>query len=68
MKTYVCDSCKTIINNPYEIKMKEFYYGTEFDFGFAFPIERKIRGKIHLCDKCFSNLKYIAEQKRGDTK
>lgn len=65
MKTYVCDSCNNIIADPYEAQMKEFYYGSEYEFGAWFPVARKERKKLHLCKNCFCNLQYIAKQKEG---
>lgn len=65
MKTYVCDCCNTIISDPYEVKMKEFYLRTKFDFGGAYPVETTDRRKIHLCGNCFNNLKNIANKKGG---
>lgn len=66
MKRYVCDSCNEVITDPYEAQMKEFMYTAEYDFGMIFPIETKNRRKLHLCGKCFENLKHIAERKEGD--
>ena len=65
MKTYVCDSCKRIIDDPYELRMKEFSYVATYDCGMCLPDKMKCRKKIHLCGKCFESLKYIAEKKRG---
>lgn len=61
-KVYKCDSCCGMIENPYIAKMKEFYLGTIFDFGMAFPEETKIKRKIHLCESCFKGLKVIGER------
>lgn len=66
MKTYACDSCKTMIDNPHKVKMKEFYYAVEYDWGLRFPVEAKTKQKIHLCDKCFLGLRTIAERKGGE--
>ena len=65
MKTYVCDSCKKIIDDPFEIKMKEFFYVADYDFGTAFPSPFKQTAKIHLCDECFNGLRLIAKEKGG---
>ena len=66
MKTYVCDSCRKIIDNPYEAKMKEFYYTAEYDFGTVFPSPFKEKKIIHLCEKCFLGLSLIAKEKGGE--
>lgn len=65
MKTYKCDSCGRVIENPFEEKMKEFYYGVEADVFGVFPIPWKEKKKIHLCEKCFEGLakiKYAGEK------
>lgn len=41
MKVYQCDCCKKTITDPYEVKMKDFYVGTDFDNGMYFPINCK---------------------------
>lgn len=66
MKTYVCDSCKTIIDEPYKVKMKEFIYIVECDVCTVFPHPFKEKKKIHLCDKCFLGLRILAEKKGGE--
>ena len=65
MKAYVCDCCNAVISDPYEAQMKEFYYGAEYNFGTAFPIQIKNRRKIHFCGTCFDNLKNVAKKKDG---
>lgn len=65
MKTYVCDACKTVVGDPYKVKMKEFMYTAEYDFGFIFPVETEFRKKLHLCGRCFDNLRKIAMRKEG---
>ena len=65
MKTYKCESCGRVIENPFEEKMKEFYYGVEADVFGVFPIPWKEKKKIHLCEKCFEGLakiKYAGEK------
>lgn len=59
MKVYKCDSCGITISDPYEVKMKEFYIATEYDFDTAFPLNTKTRTRIHLCEDCFRGLKEI---------
>ena len=51
MKTYVCDSCNAIIEDPYMARMKEFFYTSEYDFGMAFPVAMKDRKKASLVRK-----------------
>ena len=63
MISYVCDSCGVVIKDPYDVKMKEFHYTSEYEHGMSFPIKTKTTRKIHLCDKCFGALKDIAERK-----
>lgn len=62
MRVYQCDSCKKVITNPYEAKMKEFYVGTYFDNGMSFPVKSKQKTKVHLCDDCCKGLRLIAEK------
>lgn len=64
-KEYVCDCCRKILENPYAVKMKEFYIGCECDSCGIFPVNRKITTKIHLCENCYKKIKYI---KGGDNK
>lgn len=64
-KEYVCDCCKAIIENPYKVKMKEFYIGAEIDSCGIFPVDSKRTTKIHLCDNCYKALKNI---KGGESK
>ena len=63
MRVYQCDSCYKIIENPYIVKMKEFYVRVDTDYfsGIAIPIESKRRVKIHLCDECCKGLNLIGE-------
>lgn len=63
MRIYQCDSCKEVIENPYTVKMKEFYLGVDIDClsGIAIPIESKKKVKIHLCDECYKGLNLIGE-------
>lgn len=61
--SYKCDSCGSAINNPYDIKMKEFTY-TRAIHGNCFRwIPFVSSEKIHLCSTCFDNLRNIAEHK-----
>lgn len=55
MRIYQCDSCKEVIEDPYTVKMKEFYVGimdTDCSSGIVIPIERKRKIKIQICDDC----------------
>lgn len=63
MKTYQCDSCKRVIENPYELKMKEFLFVCEYTEYGVFPQKSKQKTKIHLCDECFNGLSKIAKLK-----
>lgn len=63
LKVYECDSCKKIIQNPYEVNMKEFYVGCSFEIWGVFPSNDKRKVKIHLCDDCFNGLNKIAKDK-----
>lgn len=65
MKRYVCDSCQKIINNPYEVRMKEFFISTEYDYGMVFPVPTKTKRRIHLCDDCFNALKHMGKTEEG---
>lgn len=61
MRIYQCDSCKEVIEDPYTVKMKEFYLGVDIDclIGIKTPIERKRKIKIQLCDNCYKGLHLI---------
>ena len=61
-KEYVCDSCKEVMKNPHDVKMKEFYIRCSFDFGRVLPYPDTRKVKIHLCNKCFLGLKNIADK------
>lgn len=63
MRVYQCDCCKKIIDDPFTVKMKEFYLGVDTDYlsGIAIPVESRRRVKIHLCDECFKGLNLIGE-------
>ena len=65
-KVYKCDSCGATIENPYKVKMKEFYIGAKFDLGMCFPEDSKQKVKIHLCGKCYKGLCTIANKVRSD--
>lgn len=63
-KAYVCDACGETMKDPYEANMREFFVGTEADFGMIFPCNVKtFKHKVHLCDGCYHSLKTIAERK-----
>ncbi len=68
MRVYQCDSCYKIIENPYIVKMKEFYVGIDIEYftRIETPIERKRKIKIQLCDDCYKGLHLIAEKKERD--
>ena len=61
MKIYQCDSCKKVIENPYEAEMKEFYVGCEFDSMGIMPVNSKKKTTVHLCEECFKGLNLIAK-------
>lgn len=64
MRIYQCDSCKKAIEDPYTVKMKEFYVGMmdiDSGSGIVIPIERKKKIKIQLCDDCYKGLNLIGE-------
>ena len=63
MKTYQCDSCKRVIENPYKTEMKEFLYVCDYTVYGVFPKKSKRKVKIHLCDKCFKGLSKLAENR-----
>lgn len=61
MRIYQCDGCYKIIENPYIVKMKEFYIDHIHSIQDENPIESKRRVKIHLCDECYKGLNLIGE-------
>lgn len=68
MRIYQCDSCYKIIENPYIVKMKEFYVGIDIEYftRIGTPIERKRKIKIQLCDDRYKGLHLIAEKKERE--
>lgn len=59
---YICDSCGMVIDDPYKVKMKEFYVGYDFDYGMTFPVNSHRKKKVHLCDECYHALKKFAKE------
>lgn len=69
MRVYQCDSCEKVIEDPYTVKMKEFYLGmmdTDCSSGIVIPIERKRKIKIQICNDCYKGLHLIAERKERE--
>ena len=68
MRVYQCVSCYKIIENPYIVKMKEFYVGidTEYFTRIKTLVKSKRKIKIQLCDDCYKGLNLIAEKKERD--
>jgi len=62
MKTYICDICQKVIDNPYKMKMREFYVGVSFFEYCCVPEETSRKTKIHLCGDCFEMLKNKAKK------
>lgn len=63
MLTYKCDACGCMIDDPHDVKMKEFYVGCESTIsGHPLPIDVTRKTKIHICDECFKGLNLIAEK------
>lgn len=58
-RVYICDMCMDIVQNPYEVRMKQFCVpiGKEYKEGTG----RCRKKKIHLCRKCLEKLKVVAE-------
>lgn len=63
MRIYQCDSCYKIIENPYIVKMREFYVGidTEYFSRIKTLVKSKRKIKIQLCDDCYKGLNLIGE-------
>jgi len=59
MKVHICDSCKTIVEDPYKCNYREYFIGCNFDLGTVFPWPMKRNAKIELCKDCYSNLKKL---------
>lgn len=68
MRIYQCDSCYKIIPNPYIVKMKQFYVGTDIEYftRIKTPIKSKRKIKIQLCDDCYKGLHLIAEKREHE--
>lgn len=58
--SYKCDSCGSLINDPHEVKMREFTFTRANDGGCYRFIKIVQPKKIHLCDVCFHGLNKIA--------
>ena len=59
---FTCDACGLEINQPHEVKMKEFdcrfiQEGKVFHWANIFDTRR-----VHLCDACFHGLSLIAQK------
>lgn len=71
MRIYQCDSCYKIIENPYIVKMKEFYVGIDIEYftRIKTPVKSKRKIKIQLCDDCYKGLHLIGEllPKKGES-
>lgn len=70
MRVYQCDSCYKIIENPYIVKMKEFYIDNTHSIQDENLIESKRKIRIHLCDECYKRLiSYwrIIAKKKGES-
>lgn len=66
MRVYQCDSCNKVIQDPYIVKMKEFYVGIDMEYFTRFEIPVEIKRKIQLCDDCYKGLHLIAEKKERE--
>lgn len=68
MRVYQCDCCKKIIEDPFTVKMKEFYVEIDIEYftRIQIPIESKRKIKIQLCDDCYKGLHLIAEKKERE--
>ena len=68
MKIHKCDSCGACMENPHEVRMKEFIIVADYTEYGVFPLKQKQKVKIHLCAKCFYGLSHIAEKALEDKK
>lgn len=66
MRIYECDACGETIENPYAVKMKEFYVGVDLDEFGGTPARRKAKRKVHLCQECFEGLYLLARKKQEE--
>lgn len=58
MKTYVCDICGEVVNNPMKhISMREVFFKRK-------PFKKE---KIHLCQECLWQIAKNSHKKRSDT-
>jgi hypothetical protein len=62
-KVFACDACGCMVEDPYEAKMKEFYIGVSFEMDGAFPVRRRRKEIVHLCEECYHGLQAIAKKK-----
>ena len=64
---YICDCCGGAIEKPHAVHMREFWFGMlRRVYGWA-RSETIYTQTIHLCDECFTGLKYIASHKAEAT-
>ena len=66
MKAYLCDSCRTVITDPYDVRMKEFYIGCDYEVANSFPFPATCKKKIHLCEQCYTNLRNIGQKEKHE--
>ena len=64
-KKYVCDICGDIVENPYAVRMVEFYIGAKIDFGSVFPEDCKGKRRIHVCPCCKEDFAAFVKERRG---
>lgn len=57
MKTYVCDMCLGIANNPYRRT-------SMMEIGFGGILKEK--KKVHLCESCFNRIVGVSRKKWSD--
>ena len=56
MKVYICDSCGTVIRDPYKENVTEYVYSAKTGQ------RGKWRRTLHLCATCCQNLRWLAER------
>jgi hypothetical protein len=66
-RVYVCDICNTLLKNPYDVHMREFFIGIEFDLCGGMPCDVKSRKRrVHICGDCYKALQEAGRKRAAE--
>ena len=66
MKVIQCDCCKKIIEDPYEVKFREYLLEAEYNSVGVFPVKSKRKSVLDLCADCYNNLQVMKIKDSAD--